>query len=586
VGFTGLNTAVSGLDAAQTGLYVTGHNMANSSVVGYSRQRPVSADFVSQDIGESPLGKKQKGLGAMLKAIQQIRDRFLDASYRVENCRLGFYSIKAATGQEIERIMGETQSQYNFQQVLNDVWNSLNELAAHPEGVETRTNFLASCVAFVTKAEDVYLRLFEYQHNLDDQVRIAVADINSLVNEISTLSRKISSVESTGDHANDYRDQRATRLDELSKIINYEFREKDNGGFMLTCEGKELLNDGFVHKLGLKYTNNEYSFVEPVFTGDDGILPADTPVSEYEPLFVFADPVNAEYGNDTGSLKGMLLARGSLPANYLGTAAYELPDPAAFSAGANDPLYIAKLRRYNNDVFSVSYCFVPQVMNMVDNIVHNVVVLINDSVAPARSDGSQDPFGPYPLNPADDAAGIPRPYTEVFSRKFVTRWDGANNFNTEHPYQYATQYTLGNLQINPDVMLNGGYNLLAFSPARGDPASGAGFGDKADNRLLLNMISKWDEQIVLVNADESYSINDAYKRCIANIGDETSEDVSFLREQTLLVQQSDDRRHQIMGVSLDEEMKNMMIYQHAYSAAAKILNVIDSMMQTVIQIAG
>jgi flagellar hook-associated protein 1 FlgK len=584
-----MNTAVSGLNAAQAGLYVTGHNMANSSVAGYSRQRPVTTDFTYQNIGESPIGKKQKGLGVMLKALQQIRDRFLDASYRAENCRLGFYEIKAVTGQEIESIMGETQSQYNFQQVLDDVWNSLNELASHPEGVETRTNFLAHCTTFITKAEDVYARLFAHQHNLDDQIRAATAKINSLVSEIDTLNRKISSVEYTGDHANDYRDQRAACLDELSKIINYEFKEKDDSGIMLVCEGKELLNNGFIHKVGLKYTNVEYSFIEPVFTDDPGILPADTPLSEYEPLFVFTDTVNAENDNDTGSLKGMLISRGTRPANYLGTAAYEQPDPTdlvTFPLGVNDPLYASRLRRYNNDVYSVNNCFVPQVMNMIDAIVHRVVTLINDSIAPALPNGAQDPSGPYPLNPNDDAAGIQRSYTEVFSRKFINRWDAANTLNPEQPYEYYTQYTMGNLQINPDVMLNGGYNLLAFSPAQGDASIGAGFGDRGDNRLLLDIISKWNERIVRLNSAESYSVNDAYKRFIASIGDETSEDLSFVQEQNLLVRQSDDRRNQIMGVSLDEEMKNMMIYQHAYSAAARMLNVMDSMMQEVIRIAG
>jgi len=57
-------------------------------------------------------------------------------------------------------------------------------------------------------------------------------------------------------------------------------------------------------------------------------------------------------------------------------------------------------------------------------------------------------------------------------------------------------------------------------------------------------------------------------------------------EQSLLTAQTDEKRSRTMGVSLDEELKNMMIYQHAYGAAARILNVIDSMLDRVINNTG
>lgn len=61
---------------------------------------------------------------------------------------------------------------------------------------------------------------------------------------------------------------------------------------------------------------------------------------------------------------------------------------------------------------------------------------------------------------------------------------------------------------------------------------------------------------------------------------------AFSEEQTILATQVDNKRKQVSGVSMDEEMKNMMIYQHAYNASSRILNVIDSMIDKLVNGTG
>ena len=558
MGMTSLGVAVSGLNAAQTGLYVTGHNMANSGTEGYSRQRPVQADFLYSRVGQNDLGVFQKGLGTDIKGIVQLRDRFLDAAYRIENSRLGFYTVKAETGSEIESIIGETQSQYNFQSVIIDLWNALNELSAHPEGLETRGNFVATAVSFVTKATDVYNRLFAYQHNLDDKIRGEVKEVNSLISQINKLNRAIAQADMTGDHANDYRDQRSVCLDNLSKILPVDYKEKWDGTVDITCEGKELLSNNIQNALGLKYISKEYSFVEPIISTRKDILPASAPIDKFEPLFLFVGPVNAEYGNDNGSLKGLMMSRGTRPATYLGESGLEPFNPL-------DP---SEVRRHNNDVYSLENCFIPQVMEDIDVLVHSIVTLINDSMAPADAANLQAAGAPYDLN------GI-QSYTEVFSRKTMPRWDAGNTLIPEVPGSYYTMYTLGNIEVNPELLRAGGPNLLALSPS----------GDREDNRLLLNLIEQWGNRMVGISGD-MVSVNDGYKQLISFIGAETSKNLNYVNEQSLLTAQTDEKRNEIKGVSLDEELKNMMIYQHAYGAAARILNVIDSMLDRIINSTG
>ncbi len=83
MGMLGLNTAISGLRAAQLGLGVTGHNMSNAEITGYSRQRVIQKDYAYTSVGMGANGNPLKrGMGTDWNAVSQIRNEFLDFSYR------------------------------------------------------------------------------------------------------------------------------------------------------------------------------------------------------------------------------------------------------------------------------------------------------------------------------------------------------------------------------------------------------------------------------------------------------------------------------------------------------------------------
>ncbi len=313
-----LSVATSGLRAAQSGLSVTGHNMANSVVPGYVRQRVLQKDFIYQTIGHNPDGVLQVGLGTDVARIQQIRDNFIDITYRQENSKGGFYLSKATTGREIESILGELQSRYNAQSVFHDLWNALNELSVYQPGLETRANFVSTAVSFLEKADTVYNELLKYQKNLDGQIRASVTRINEIVEQIAILNQRIAQVEMSGDRANDFRDTRNVLLDELSGYLNIEYKETPKGTVDIMCEGRDLLLNNLPNKISLKYCAPGTTFIEPVFTGGrtTEILAYDAPPNSYYTLFDFAGPITAENGLDKGSLKGLLVSRGFAPANY------------------------------------------------------------------------------------------------------------------------------------------------------------------------------------------------------------------------------------------------------------------------------
>ncbi len=337
---------ISGLRNAQSGLSTTGHNMANSDVNGYSRQGNIQQSFLYRTYRESKVGLLQIGLGTDLSEIRQIRNKFFDAEYRDEASTANYYSAKYMTGQEVERIIGELESSYAAQDVISNIWEGLNELTIYPDGIETRESFIATCITFLNKMNDIQDGLYKYQINLNDQVKTTVGKINDIVSKIDELNEKIVYYEMNGDNANDFRDSRNLLIDELSTYLDITVKDNANGRTDILVEGKELLVNGVSNKIGLRYSTPGYPFVEPVFAQSETILPSDADV-----ISLFGDlhtqDLSGGSSNCGGLLKGILVSRGDT------------------------------VGKYNSPDSDVDNFLIPSVQRDFDNLVNGIVNLLN-----------------------------------------------------------------------------------------------------------------------------------------------------------------------------------------------------------------
>ncbi|MCL2576915.1 MAG: hypothetical protein FWE27_02540 [Defluviitaleaceae bacterium] len=321
MGFGGLSIATTGIRVAQRNLNVTGHNIANAEIAGYSRQRIVQATATSRCAGFSAAGNRMfVGMGAHWSEVHQIRNEFLDINFRNNVSQLNFYSKKVEAGVEIQTLLGELQGSYPFQAVLNDIWMSIQELTNTPEGLANRHFFLANANTFITKAQDVFDGLVRYQTNLDLQIREMVNGrngINATVEAIGELNRLIRLSEGHGDKANDYRDERHRLVDHLATMIPIDVWQGPNGDVNITSLGHHILTGTSQSLMGLRYISNDMPFVEPVFTTSPDILSSGTPPSEFTSYLNYITPLLPELNNDRGGLIALIQARGNAPANHL-----------------------------------------------------------------------------------------------------------------------------------------------------------------------------------------------------------------------------------------------------------------------------
>lgn len=112
--------------------------------------------------------------------------------------------------------------------------------------------------------------------------------------------------------------------------------------------------------------------------------------------------------------------------------------------------------------------------------------------------------------------------------------------------------------------------------------------DKGDGSVALQLAKLKEAQIITINTtqEQSFTPDDYYNAVIGELGVAAQEAYRMVDNQELLVSQIENNRLAVSGVSLDEEMVNMIRFQHAYNAAARLITTIDEMLDLIINRMG
>lgn len=276
---------------SQTALQTIGHNIANKSTEGFSRQRVEIKS--NPPINEY---RYQVGTGAKTGAVVRVNDLFLERQLRNEGTQLGFEQAKSDAMTRVEQVYNE-QMNKGLNKSLGEFFNSFRELATNPESTATRT-LVRDTAKFVTKdfAKSVE-SLKAIQNELDQQVTQQVGQINAFAKEIAELNEKIATIEVSGAPANDQRDRRDLLVKKTSEMANVRIGENANGMISVT-----IGNSGIIVS-GNSYNQISSGKIENK-NGREGIRNA----IFIQPA-VGADPMNITKEIKTGSLGGIIEIR-------------------------------------------------------------------------------------------------------------------------------------------------------------------------------------------------------------------------------------------------------------------------------------
>lgn len=573
-----LQVGVSGLTTSQSALNTTAHNLANVGTKGYTRQQVVMADFAYQKWGVNHISTLQTGLGVDIETVRQVRSMFYDKSYRTEVGRQGFYQTQYETVQEVESMFGETEG-VAFQDSLNDLWTSLQEVAKEPGAIEVRASLLEDAKSFLERADNISKQLSDYQVNLNQQILDKVNTVNDIANQINDLNKKISLYESNGkEHANDLRDERNNLLDELGGIVNISYKENSDGVVTVMAEDMPLVTETETYKMGVAKVNESSDLLKPVWNAFN------------RDVYRMDLPISTENNTDIGSLKGLLVSRGAAKANYT-----DMPVKPVKTASMSDTDYQAALNAYENDVkeynSTVNVSVIMTVQAQFDQLIHGIVTSINDVFSPNKEVTAGGKT--FKVLDTDNAPyGMDNPdYTQgeaLFNRKSVPRYRdpdmsdpaesllpaGTKIYVEEDPDNVYSLFTLGEIEINSEISNN--YSKLPLNSGKGT----AGVDQKSADKLL----ALWKQPFAAIspNSLAVSTFKDYYTNFTGELATRGNELNNTSQNQATMVKNIDDQRQAIAGVSSDEELTNLIKYQHAYNASSRFITVIDQMMEHIV----
>jgi len=221
--FYGLQTSLRGLLAQQRALDTTGHNIANASTQGYSRQEAVLAAAPATWI---PQGGVQGGAGAHLgsgvdvQAYRRVRDTFLDLQYRAQATRLGEATALTEGLDRAELALAEP-SDLGINKQLSEFWDAWSDLANSPDDAAARQALVesAGALAEAFTTVDMQFQLVGQQAQGEyDALTAAGGEVETTAREIAALNDTIKRFVTAGDIPNDLMDQRDLLLDKLATL--------------------------------------------------------------------------------------------------------------------------------------------------------------------------------------------------------------------------------------------------------------------------------------------------------------------------------------------------------------------------------
>lgn len=227
--FFGLNTGLRGLEAQQTAMDVTSHNIANASTPGYSRQYAeleTTDPFYAPSL--FPAGTGQIGTGVQVTTVGRAHDDFIQQQIVYQNQNQSQQQTLSDTLNGISQIYNEPSNQ-GFSNLLSSYFTSWQQLSNNPSDGPSRAVVAAQGAALAAGFNAAAQSLQTMQSDQNRQVGSLVQQVNTITGQVSALNQQITAVIAAGQQPNDLMDQRDTLLGQLSQIVNIQYNIADNG---------------------------------------------------------------------------------------------------------------------------------------------------------------------------------------------------------------------------------------------------------------------------------------------------------------------------------------------------------------------
>lgn len=219
--FFSLNTALTGIRAAQVGLDTTSHNIANVNTKGYTRQRVDQASRLPYTSAVGTLGA-----GVDIAGISRSRNLFLDQRTRAATAEFRSNDALASLLQRAESITGEPENGITAE--VNEVWAAFEDLALEPSDLASRRQVIASLDSLTSRVRTIASGWDLLAADTGSRMSVAVDEVNSALTQLAQINRRIPAQGSTEGAPNDLLNERDLLLDKIAGLANVNITINDD----------------------------------------------------------------------------------------------------------------------------------------------------------------------------------------------------------------------------------------------------------------------------------------------------------------------------------------------------------------------
>lgn len=618
--FSGIELGKRSIMAHTDAISTAGHNISNANTEGYSRQRVQLKEFdplYRPDL-ERPERAGMIGQGIDVQSITRIRDEMLDQRITAQQNQESYWDTRSKYYTMIEQIYNEPD-EVSVRSNMDKFWESWQELSINPESQAARQAVVTRGESLSDSIKSKWENLMGVGSLINSDIDSTVKQINSYANQIAAVNSEIVRSRGVGDNPNDLLDRRDLLVDKLSKLANITTDSRDPDEFMVHLDGKVLVQGGVARNFDLVSLtdNNGYEKLVWADTREDasvsgGTLGAlielrDVDVrNEIQSLNTmtmnFSDLVNDVHRNAYGAnnVTGLdFFTQHSFVENVNGNFdrngdgvldhSYIFRFTGTTTLNPQEQIGFEGVMTFSGPSGNVQVPYHPT------DTVETVINRINDSNGEVKAyldrnnnlvlkgTTAQDVENPdFVIRHVEDSGFFLTGYSGILAASGA---DGAYDFARADAVdslagaQFAVSPVLnpaGYIEVNGVVKNDVKSVAAAFRDDSGNVNAG-------DGRAAVEIASIRNTKVMI---GHERTLDDYFADSVTNVGLKGEQAENNLKSHMAIMNDLRTMRDSISGVNIDEELSDIIKFQHGYNAAAKFVTIWDSLIDTVINRLG
>jgi flagellar hook-associated protein 1 FlgK len=554
-----VGTAARSMGAAQLAQATVGNNAANASTPGYSRRRV--------DLVEAPSVRLAGGIfgtGVQAADVVRLRNAFIDSQRRADSQELNYSQAQSNILQQVESLLGPTGDD-GLGNSLSGLFSAFGDLASHPEDAATRQALLGQGQGFADAVRQTRDRLVRMESDAFDTIGNRVAEVNSTAQRLADINSQTLA----GAPDPSLQDEQDRLVDRLSELIGVRATTRADGTVQVVVDGTgiQLVDGALTTALSATGTPTGGTVSLSVSgaalanpRGEIGGLlrmrnsSVDGLPAAITKLDTFASGVIAAVNRVHASGSGLTLAQSVTGSVTVTNPAATLATAGLWLTPVNGTLNVGVFDAAGNFVSSGSVAVDPSTMSLnglaaAIDALPNIDASVSGGqlVVSATNAANRIAFGP---DGSDSLVAL-----------------GVNGFFTGT--DAASIQVSSTLQATPSLIAAAQANFTTGTISAGDNRNALTLAALGTTRFLAGGTQTPDEALGAFGADVGTWAQSANTR---------------VATQQALLDAANAQFQQTSGVNLDEELADMVKYQHAYEASAKYISTINDMIQSLLAI--